>query len=58
MLKNPNQLLAGKIGVFLRQYARKHYPNIDPQIRTYERKIEALVKKMKPEELQNIVEEE
>lgn len=37
--------LEGDIGVFIRQYARKHYPNHDPNDRRYSRKIERIVRR-------------
>ena len=50
MTKRKNQL-EGQIGAFIRQYARKHYPNIDPNDRRYDREIEARVRRMSAEEL-------
>jgi hypothetical protein len=43
--------LEADIGVFIRQYARKHYPKHDPNDRRYDRKIEEIVRRMSPEEL-------
>ncbi len=47
--------LQGEIATFIRQYQRKAYPNIDPNDRAYSRKIEQIVKRMKPEELDELL---
>jgi hypothetical protein len=47
--------LQAEIGVFIRQYARKHYPNHDPNDRRYDRKIEKIVRRMNPEELDELM---
>lgn len=49
------QKLAGEIGTFLRQYARKGYAGIDPNDRRYSRHIEETVKRMRPEELDELL---
>lgn len=49
------QKLAAEIGVFLRQYARKAHPGIDPNDRQYSRKIEKMVKRMRPEEFDEVL---
>jgi len=54
MSKN-REWLEGQIGAFIRQYARKHYPNIDPNDRTYDREIEARVRRMDPQELDELL---
>jgi hypothetical protein len=51
------QNLAGKIGAFIRQYARKKSPN-DPNDRRYDRKVEKTVRHMKPEELDRLMRDE
>ncbi len=43
------QRLAGALGKFVQQYARKAYPHFDPNDRGYDRKIEQKVQRMKPE---------
>ena len=43
--------LEGEIGAFVRQYARKHYPSMDPNDRRYDREIEQVVRRMSAEEL-------
>jgi hypothetical protein len=45
------QKLAGAIGKFVQQYARKAYPTHDPNDRTYDRKLEQKIRRMKPEAL-------
>lgn len=47
--------LEADIGVFIRQYARKHYPKHDPNDRRYDRKIEQIVRRMSPEELDELM---
>ena len=49
--------LAQELGVFLKQYARKAYKNIDPNDRTYDRNIEKLIKRMDPQELDRLMRE-
>ena len=49
------QSLAGKIGAFIRQYARKKYAGHDPNDRRYDRKVEKTVRHMKPEELDRLI---
>ena len=50
--------LALELGVFLKQYARKANRNIDPNDRNYDRKIEQMVKRMDPEELDRLMRED
>ena len=49
------QRLEAEIGVFIRQYARKHYPNHDPNDRRYDRKIEKVVRRMSPAQLDELM---
>jgi hypothetical protein len=56
----PTMSLRGKklekeLGAFLKQYARKAYKTIDPNDRRFDRRIERLVKQMKPEELDRLL---
>ena len=47
------------IGVFLKQYARKRQRHAcDPNDRDYDRKIERIIRKMDPEELARLLEQE
>ncbi len=43
--------LAGDLAAFLRQYRRKSNAPHDPNDRSYDRKLEAKIKRMRPEEL-------
>ena len=47
--------LRQEIRAFLQQYGRKTKGNFDPNDRRYDRKIEALIQRMKPEELDEIM---
>jgi hypothetical protein len=47
--------LQAEIGVFLKQYARKAHAGHDPNDRQYDRHIEAMIKRMKPEELDELM---
>jgi len=49
------QWLEREIGLFVRQYARKHYPGRDPNDRGYDREIEEIVRRMTPEELDELM---
>ena len=54
--KRDRKKLEARIGIFLRKYGRKVYPNWgDPNDRTYDREIEKLVKQMDPEELDRLI---
>ena len=43
--------IKSNIGTFLKQYKRKSDKNIDPNDRSYDRNLEEIIKKMKPDEL-------
>ena len=47
--------MIGRLRVFVQQYARKAYPNWDPNDRRYDRDIEKVVKRMSPEELDRLL---
>jgi hypothetical protein len=47
--------LGAKIGAFMQQYARKSQRGQEPNDRQYSRKIEAKIKRMKPEELDELL---
>ena len=49
------QRLRSEIGAFLRQYQRKAHAGHDPNDRGYNREVEALVKRMSPEEFDELV---
>ena len=46
------------IGVFIQQYRRKSDRHIDPNDRQYDRVIEKIIKRMKPEELSRMMYDE
>jgi hypothetical protein len=43
------------IGKFLQQYKRKSTKSFDPNDRSYDRKLENIIKKMDPEELSEMI---
>jgi hypothetical protein len=47
--------LEGQLAAFVQQYARKAYPNIDPNDRRYDRKMEEIAKRMDPIEFDRLV---
>lgn len=49
--KGEKELLATRIGVFLRQYKRRAHKGWDPNDRTYDREIEQFLRRLNPEEL-------
>jgi hypothetical protein len=50
-----NEKLRAKIGSFMQQYARKAQRGQEPNDRGYSRAIEAKLKRMKPEELDELL---
>lgn len=53
--KRTKATLAAKLGRFVQQYARKAQKGWDPNDRNYDRKLEAKVKKLSPEELSDLL---
>ena len=49
------QRLQNQIAVFVRQYERKSSPGYDPNDRGYDRNVERRVKRMKPEDLDDLL---
>ena len=47
--------LRTEIAIFIKQYKRKAYPRFEPNDRAYDRKIERIVKRMKPEQLDELL---
>ena len=47
--------LQAKIGAFMQQYARKSQRGQEPNDRSYSRAIESKIKRMKPEELDELL---
>ncbi len=45
------QKIAAQVGEFMRQYQRKAHAGYDPNDRSYDRKLEAKLKRMRPEDL-------
>ena len=50
--------IESSIGIFIKQYRRKSDKHIDPNDRQYDRVLEKIIKKMKPEELSRIMHNE
>lgn len=57
MSKRDRKQLANRIAVFVRQYGRKADSSFDPNDRAYDRRIEALIRKMSAEELDKLLRE-
>jgi hypothetical protein len=55
--KNPKKLKR-EIGLFVKQYKRTSRKCFDPNDRSYDRRIEKLIKNMDAEELFNIINDE
>ena len=56
MAKSKRELrLEDQIGGFIRQYTRKRQGGRDPNDRHYSRKVERIVKRMKPDELDDLM---
>jgi len=53
--KRDQKKLELRIGVFLKQYARKARPGHDPNDRAYDREVEKIVRQMDPEELDRLM---
>ncbi|WP_191863714.1 MULTISPECIES: hypothetical protein [Stenotrophomonas] len=49
--KRRKDRIAQKIGLFMQQYARKAQRHTEPNDRPYDRKLEARLKRLPPEEL-------
>ena len=50
--------IESSIGIFLKQYKRKSDKRFDPNDRSYDRKLERIIKKMKPEDLSSLMNDE
>ena len=55
MAKNIKKSFAKELGTFLRQYARRAQKGQDPNDRTYDREIEQELRRLKPEELDQLI---
>jgi hypothetical protein len=49
--KNDKEAIAKRMGAFLRQYKRRAHPGHDPNDRGYDREIEHYIRRLKPEDL-------
>lgn len=54
----PQEMLESHIAIFLRRYARKAQSGADPNDRHYDRKVEELVKRLAPEDLDRLMRSE
>jgi len=50
-LKGDKQALEKRMGTFLRQYRRRAHKGSDPNDRAYDREIERYLRKLRPEDL-------
>jgi len=50
--------IQSSIGIFVKQYKRKSNKCFDPNDRSYDRKLEKIIKKMEPEELSKLMNDE
>ena len=53
--KRTKSQLAGELGRFVQQYARKAHKQRDPNDRKYDRKLEAKMKRFSPEDLSDML---
>jgi hypothetical protein len=53
--RSRKEILNAEIGTFLKQYARKAHAGHEPNDRSYSRKIERVVKRMRPEDLDALI---
>ena len=58
MVTKRQQKLAGELGNFVQEYARKAHKGMDPNDRSYDRKLEDKMKRMNPEELSFLLSDE
>lgn len=55
MKKKPDQQLSGKLAVFMRMYSRKAQRGIEPNDRHYDMKLEKQMKRLNPEQLSRLL---
>ena len=53
--KNDREAIAKRMGAFLRQYKRRAHPGNDPNDRGYDREIERYIRRLKPEDLDMLI---
>jgi hypothetical protein len=56
--KKKKEWLKSNIGQFVKEYGRKAQRGVEPNDRQYDRKIEKLIKRMDPQELSELLNEE
>ena len=54
-MSDRKQKIAAEIGAFMRQYQRKANAGHDPNDRSYSRKLEAKLKRMRPEDFDELL---
>ena len=54
-MSHRKQKMAAAVGAFMRQYQRKAHVGHDPNDRSYDRKLEAKLKRMRPEDLDELL---
>jgi hypothetical protein len=54
-MRKSKQRLEGEVGAFVQQYARKAYPTHDPNDRRYNREVEGKVRRMRPEDMDELL---
>lgn len=54
-MSHRKQKMAAEVGAFMRQYQRKAHAGHDPNDRSYDRKLEAKLKRMRPEDLDELL---
>jgi hypothetical protein len=54
-MSHRKEKIAAEIGAFMRQYQRKAHAGHDPNDRSYSRKLEAKLKRMRPEDLDELL---
>lgn len=58
MRKRVDSILRGRVAAFAKLYARKAQRGVEPNDRRFDRKVEKLVKKLRPEELSRLLHED
>jgi hypothetical protein len=57
MAKRDRKQLANRVSTFVKKYGRRAHAGYDPNDRSYDRAMERLVKRMKPEDLDRLLRE-
>jgi hypothetical protein len=53
--KRPDEQLSGELSAFVRLYARRAQRGAEPNDRRYDRKLEKQMKRLRPEQLSNLL---